>query len=453
MFGTQIGPSGTFKGYLRPETAQGIFVNFRKLLEYNGGRMPFATAQIGTGFRNEIAPRSGLLRVREFTMGEIEHFVDPEDKSHPKFKHYKHYILPLLSQHQQETTGLALANMTLEQAVKEKIIDNETLAYFMARTYLFLIKCGIDKDGIQFRQHLKDEMAHYASDCWDAEILTSYGWIECVGIADRACFDLGEHAKVSGTPLVAARKYKQGKIVKSIKLIIDKGFIGKTHKDEFKAIVDHIEALDEDGKSKLVEKIEKGESTEVTIAGKAIKIGKEFIKKHEHVTLNVMEEKYIPSVIEPSFGFGRIMYCLFEHRFRMRNEKRTYIALPAKISPYKCSILTVVWNEEFEPVVEDIVKKMKKAGISTKVDDTGSSIGKRYARTDEVGIPFGVTIDHQTLQDKTVTLREIETCVQVRIKIEEVPGVLSDIIDGYLTWEEVSKKYPIFKNKEEDADA
>ena len=97
MFDTQIGPTGLFKGYLRPETAQGIFINFRRLIEFNNGRMPFASAQIGLGFRNEISPRQGLLRVREFTMAEIEHFVDPQDKSHPKFDSIAGIQLPLWS--------------------------------------------------------------------------------------------------------------------------------------------------------------------------------------------------------------------------------------------------------------------------------------------------------------------------------------------------------------------
>ena len=97
MFETQIGPQGNMKAYLRPETAQSIFVNFKSCLEYNNGRMPFAAAQIGLGFRNEISPRQGLLRVREFTMGEIEHFVDPLDKSHPKFSSIEDVKLPLLS--------------------------------------------------------------------------------------------------------------------------------------------------------------------------------------------------------------------------------------------------------------------------------------------------------------------------------------------------------------------
>jgi glycyl-tRNA synthetase len=146
MFETQIGPTGTQKGYLRPETAQGIFINFRRLLEYNNGRMPFAAAQIGLGYRNEIHPKQGLLRVREFTMAEIEHFVDPTNKRHHKFQNVKDLRLPLFSAANQETAEkLMIRDMSLEEAVYSdpKVIDNETLAYFMARTYQFLVSVGI----------------------------------------------------------------------------------------------------------------------------------------------------------------------------------------------------------------------------------------------------------------------------------------------------------------------
>jgi glycyl-tRNA synthetase len=166
MFKTSIGPNGNLVGFLRPETAQGIFVNFGKLLEYNGGRMPFASAQIGLGFRNEIAPRNGLLRVREFQMAEIEHFVDPADKSHPKFKNYRNLKLPLLSQPAQ-VDGKGLEWTEIGGAVDNKTVHNETLGYFLARIYLFLIDIGVDKNLIRFRQLSSTERAHYAQDCWD----------------------------------------------------------------------------------------------------------------------------------------------------------------------------------------------------------------------------------------------------------------------------------------------
>ena len=175
------------RGYLRPETAQGIFVNFRRLYEFVGGRMPFAAAQIGLGFRNEIAPRNGLLRVREFQMAEIEHFCHPEKKDEfPKFKDVENKVLPLFSREQQLGTGTILKDVSLKEAVERKIIANKTLAYFLGRTFLFLTKVGIREEHIRFRQHLQTEMAHYAVDCWDAEVETSYGWIEVAGHADRS---------------------------------------------------------------------------------------------------------------------------------------------------------------------------------------------------------------------------------------------------------------------------
>lgn len=149
--------------------------------------MPFAAAQLGLGFRNEIAPRNGLLRVREFQMAEIEHFCHPEKKDEfPKFELVKNEKLPLFSRERQLGDGIVERDMTLQEAVDGKVIANRTLAYFLARTFAFLTKVGISKDHIRFRQHLKTEMAHYAADCWDAEVETSYGWIEVAGHADRA---------------------------------------------------------------------------------------------------------------------------------------------------------------------------------------------------------------------------------------------------------------------------
>ena len=173
MFATQIGPSGLVKGFLRPETAQGIFVNFKRLLEFNQGRLPFAAAQIGNSFRNEISPRSGLIRVREFTMAEIEHFCDPNDKSHPKFENVQDTELLLYSACNQ-MDGKAAERKTIGDAVGKGLVANETLGYFMARIQQFLIRCGVDPTKLRFRQHMSNEMAHYAQDCWDAECLTSY---------------------------------------------------------------------------------------------------------------------------------------------------------------------------------------------------------------------------------------------------------------------------------------
>lgn len=138
MFPTQIGPSGVQRGFLRPETAQGIFVNFRDLLYYNGGKLPFAAAQIGQSFRNEIAPRAGLLRVREFTQAEIEHFVHPDHKEHPRFHEIKDVELSLFSREAQLGAVKKPFPMSAGDAIAKGVIANETLGYFIARTQLFL---------------------------------------------------------------------------------------------------------------------------------------------------------------------------------------------------------------------------------------------------------------------------------------------------------------------------
>lgn len=161
MFQTSIGPSGTQVGYLRPETAQGIFVNFRDLLYYNGGRLPFAAAQIGQSFRNEINPKQGLLRVREFTQAEIEHFVHPDRKTHPRFKDIAD-VAPLMHSSALQQAHAKPEALPLGEAVAQGVVANETLAYFIGRTYLFMVAAGINPKRMIFRQHLPNEMAHYA---------------------------------------------------------------------------------------------------------------------------------------------------------------------------------------------------------------------------------------------------------------------------------------------------
>ena len=145
-----------------------------------------------------------------------------------------------------------IKDMTLEEAVAQKVINNQTLAYFMARTYLFLQSVGIASEGIRFRQHRADEMAHYAKDCWDAEVETSYGWIEIAGHADRDCFDLSRHAKKTKTELVAARLLPEPRQVKFVKVLPNKKEIGKFFKGDSKPINDVIDEMTEEDKHKVM---------------------------------------------------------------------------------------------------------------------------------------------------------------------------------------------------------
>lgn len=239
-----------FFSFLRPETAQGIFVNFKRLLEFNQGKLPFAAAQIGNSFRNEISPRSGLIRVREFTMAEIEHFCDPNEKNHPKFENVANQTMLLYSACNQ-MDGKSASSVTIGEAVKKGLVANETLGYFMARIQQYLIRIGILPDRLRFRQHMNNEMAHYACDCWDAEILTSYGWIECVGCADRSAYDLTQHTKATGVKLVAEKKLDAPKVVDVVEAVPNKALIGKSFKKDAKTICEKLAALDTNEQLKL----------------------------------------------------------------------------------------------------------------------------------------------------------------------------------------------------------
>jgi glycyl-tRNA synthetase len=145
MFSSSIGPTGQHPGYLHPETAQGHFLNFSHLLEFNNGRVPFASAQIGRSFRNEISLRAALLRVREFTMAEIEHFVDPEDKTHARFSEARDVELALLDRHAHDAGLTTPTHMSAGEAVACGVIANETLAHFLARIQVFLLAVGVDR--------------------------------------------------------------------------------------------------------------------------------------------------------------------------------------------------------------------------------------------------------------------------------------------------------------------
>ena len=321
MFQTSIGPSSNLPGYLRPETAQGQFMNFQKLLTYNRQSMPFASACIGKSFRNEISPRSGLLRVREFMMAEIEHFVDPEGgKKHASFDEVKDVELAFLDRHVQLSGSTKTTNMTIGEAVSSGTVDNETLGYFIARTQLFLTRLGVDKSKIRFRQHMMNEMAHYAADCWDAELLTSYGWIECVGCADRSAYDLSVHSKKTGQSLCVVEKRDEPLRVEEWQVDIDRKKFGPKFKKDGKAIETAIDGLSQDIREKLSIDLKTQGKVEVSVpnvGNGSVEVDKDLITIEKRTRIEHTRE-YIPNVIEPAFGIGRILYSLIEHVYWVR---------------------------------------------------------------------------------------------------------------------------------------
>jgi len=475
MFMSQIGPSGKSVGYLRPETAQGMFVNFRRLLEFNNGKMPFAAAQIGPAFRNEIAPRQGLLRVREFTLAEIEHFVNPNDKRHANFDEIADVELLLLPRENQERGEMEAVKIKASVAVKEGIINNETLAYYMARSQQFLLNCGIIESKLRFRQHKKTEMAHYSSDCWDAEVLSSYGWIECIGHADRAAYDLDVHTKVSGADLSAQEIFEKPREVQVVKWDIKNAIVGKTFGKKGQQITEYVRSLALKEALDLESRLASSGSATIRLCS-----GEEFPLTREMMSASVKNElqhtaKYTPNVIEPAFGIGRIFYSILEHVFYVRpqtgaaaaassstptpapaddgkkgkksnkskdksseadKDRRAVLRLPAHLAPLKLSILPLSAHAEFEPVQRELARQAIQHNLTFKVDASSGSIGKRYARADEIGVPYGITIDFESKTDGRVTIRERDSMDQIRVPINEAIPLLAQLVQGMTTWKQ-----------------
>lgn len=282
-------------------------------------------------------------------MGEIEHFVNPKDKTHPSFPSIAKKELVLFGADDQLGSGKT-KKINCGDAVSTGLINNETLAYFMARTQLWLEKIGMDPNRLRFRQHLATEMAHYAADCWDLEIQSSYGWVECVGHADRACYDLECHSKATKTPMLATLKLDIPQDIEMAKLKFDRKSLGKAFKQDQRTVSSALEALAEDWND--FEPIATALETEGKVDVEGFEVTKEMLtwaktKKKVH------EIKFTPSVIEPSFGMGRILYSLLEHSFGQResDEQRCVMRFNPRVAPHKCAVLPISSSPETNVVV------------------------------------------------------------------------------------------------------
>ncbi|KAJ1991956.1 Glycine--tRNA ligase 1, mitochondrial [Coemansia spiralis] len=443
MFESNIGPTGHIKGYLRPETAQGQFVNFARLLDFNNQKMPFASAMIGRSFRNEISPRSGLLRVREFTMAEIEHYVDPLRKQHPRFSEAADIKVPLLPGSVQLEGKSQPIVMTIGEAVEKKIIDNQTLGYFLGRIYTYLIIIGIKPELLRFRQHLQNEMAHYACDCWDAEIKTSYGWIECVGCADRSAYDLTVHSNFTGEKLCVRENLSEPRVYEKLVCEPNSRVFGPKLKKAAKPVQEHLASLSADELTSVKNALAKDGKAVVKLSGTTADGEYEItpdMVSIENKTITEHVREYIPNVIEPSFGIGRILYSLIEHSFNVRadDEQRAVLSFKPVVAPFKCLVLPLSGHPSFEKPLLDVARRLRSNGVPARIDDAASaSIGRRYARNDELGTPFAITVDFQTADDNTVTLRERDTTKQIRGSVEEIVTLVKDLVSGNTTWDDV----------------
>jgi glycyl-tRNA synthetase len=405
MFSTTIGIGEGRKAFLRPETAQGIFTNFHLLYQYSRKRLPFGVVQIGRGYRNEISPRQGTLRQREFSMAEAEVFFDPKDKTHPYFDTIKEKELFLFDNEKELKISVA-------DAVRKKIINNQALAYYVYLTQDFLLTAGVDPKKFRFRKHAANELAHYAAECWDAELYSErFGWVECVGIADRSAYDLNAHIVSSSVDMYALRAFEEPREIVVKKVVPKMNILGPRFAGKAGKIKEQLEQLD----AAVVKNIT------VTVDGESIDIPKDCYEIVE-VKEKQRGEKFVPHVIEPSYGIDRILYFLLEHNYaegKKKDEEYTILKLNPRVAPIKAGVFPLIGDDNLIKIARTIDSDLRKAGISTFYDESGT-IGRRYARMDEIGTPFCITVDHDSMNDNQVTVRNRDTTKQERIKIQEI---------------------------------
>jgi glycyl-tRNA synthetase len=304
MLETSLGPvrdEGSIV-YLRPETAQGIFANFKNVLQTSRRKPPFGIAQIGKSFRNEITTKQFIFRTREFEQMELEFFVPPAEAG-------------------------------------------EWFEYWLAERERWYLDLGLSADRLRLRPHDPDELSHYSSATSDLEFLFPTGWQELEGIANRGDYDLRRHAEYSGEKL---EYFDQG-----------------------------------------------------------------------------TGERYVPYVIEPSAGVDRSLLAFVVDAYdedEQEGERRTVLRLHPRLAPVKVAVLPLV-RKDGQPELAREVHHALKPLMQSEYDE-GGSIGRRYRRQDEIGTPWAVTIDHQSLDDRTVTVRDRDTLAQERVAIDELPGHL-----------------------------
>ncbi len=428
MFRTAIGPGTQRIGYLRPETAQGIFVDFNRLQRYARGRLPFGVVQIGKGYRNEISPRQGIIRLREFTMAEAEVFFDKEDPRHPRFADVAEEKLGLWLANDQEKGNESLTEVTAKQAVAEKLICNELMAYYLVLTKRFLLDLGIPQQAIRFRQQTAGQRAHYSAETWDAEVSTErFGWVEVAGLAYRMDYDLSRHAKFSGADLTVFVAHETPQKVERVDLAPDVSRLKATFKKDAPHVLELLKYVESATVKKALD-----EYGFFDLGG--------FKIKAEHVSFTVQEvketgKKVLCHVVEPSYGIDRPLYCMLEHAL-VEEKNRTLLKLKKDLAPVEVGVFPLVAKDGLPEKAEAICRELKTKGFMVEHDDSGS-IGRRYARADEIGTPYCVTVDHQTLEDGTATIRDRDTTTQVRVPLAALPDVLCALLRGNKKFEEL----------------
>ena len=413
MFSTKIGAMSAGRtAYMRPETAQGMFMLYPALYRHFRQKLPFVAIQTGKGYRNEISPRQGMIRLREFNMAELEYFIDPE---HPPLSdlNRRTEIVSLVPDPDGPHAGES--RMSFGAALDAGIVRHPTVAWFLARTWDFLIEVGIHPAKIRFRQHASTEMAHYAEDCWDCEIHGEHGWIECVGIANRTCHDLESHESHSNTKSLRAwRQFDQPRSQTLDRLVPNGAVIGPTFRGDAGAVVAALELLTE---------LPESFPFELTLAnGNSVSIHESMVERRID-TVNVSGEWFTPHIIEPAFGIDRIIWHVLDHAYEeveKEGEAYTFLRLSEGISSVDCVVLPLFDKEGMPDLAKEITSAINALPHSRAEMDSSKSIGRRYARADEIGVPWALTVDHTSLEDGSVTVRRRDDQLQVRAFVDEI---------------------------------
>ena len=413
LFQTTIGPYSENIGFARPEAAQGMFTTFSRVHNAMRNKLPLGIAQIGKVMRNEISPRQGPIRLREFTIMELELFYDPQEPSCPILD--KDEVLRLVPEEFVAKKTLEPLEVTVREALEKKFILSEWLAYFMVLAQKFIQELGISWDKQMFIAKLPQERAHYASQVYDQVIkLEKWGWVEVSGHAFRTDYDLRGHMASSGEDLRVFKQLPSEVEVEEVEVKPILEAIKEDYGAEANLVANALKMMP--GERVLEEINSKGyfEMGKFKVYAKHV----EFTK----VKRKIKGRRFIPFVAEPSFGAERLVYAVMEHAYKER-EGRVILSLPPDIAPIEAVVLPLVSRDGLPEKAKKVYDLLKMRGLLVEYDESGS-IGRRYARADEVGVPLAITIDHQTLEDNTITIRDRDTWKQVRCSIQQLPEVI-----------------------------
>lgn len=428
MFETTIGPYSGAVGYGRPEAAQNIFVEFNRLFIVARERLPFGAIQIGHALRNEISPRQGLIRLREFTISDLEFFFDPEEPCCRFLPEVENEVLPILLCDTRLKDCEDTTDLTVREALDRKIIRSEWQAFFMAMAKKLLVELGVPAEKQRFIEKLTWEKAHYSSQSFDQEVLVDrWGWVEVSGHAYRTDYDLKCHMQASGVDMTVYKEYatpveKEELVVKPIMAKLGpvyKGEAAKVAAFLAKAPAQEVaDALKQNGS--------------YTVENYEVKADQVDVSRQKIV---VRGTRFIPHVVEPSFGSDRLFYVALEYAYTLK-EDRVVMSFPRSIAPIQVGVYPLMGKDGLDTKAVEVQRLLANDGFMTDYDETGS-IGRRYARADEAGVQLGITIDYDTLTNGTVTIRDRDSWQQVRAQIKDLPTLLHSYFQGKLNFKDL----------------